>query len=293
LAYLGKVDPEAAQRARYRYACFDHFGEDPQAYGYAASFDLSASCEGEVINQLVELRRRAAEYATRDGRVAADEYFYAEQNARLVKNAEEYYRSMFQGRISSWNLRDRHMAETLDALVAHLEAQALHPKVVVWAHNSHLGDAQATQMGDAGELNLGQLVRQRYGDEAVLVGFTTYHGTVTAASSWGGPAEHKRVLPALRDSYEALFHDLGLPRFLLILGNDDDALRELRQPRLERAIGVIYLPETERISHYFEARLTDQFDAVLHFDDTRAVEPLERTAEWDRGRLPETFPSGV
>jgi erythromycin esterase-like protein len=293
LAYLDKVDPEAAQRARYRYACFDHFGEDPQAYGYAASFDFSASCEGEVISQLVELRRRAAEYATRDGRVAADEYFYAEQNARLVKNAEEYYRSMFQGRISSWNLRDRHMAETLEALVAHLETQAQPPKVVVWAHNSHLGDARATQMGDAGELNLGQLVRERYGDEAVLIGFTTYHGTVTAASTWGGPAEHKRVRPALRDSYEALFHDLGLPRVLLILGNGDGALRELRQPRLERAIGVIYLPETERISHYFEARLTDQFDAVLHFDDTRAVEPLERTAEWERGRLPETFPSGI
>jgi erythromycin esterase-like protein len=293
LAYLDKVDPEAAQRARYRYACFDHFGEDPQAYGYAASFDFSASCEGEVISQLVELRRRAAEYATRDGRVAADEYFYAEQNARLVKNAEEYYCSMFQGRISSWNLRDRHMAETLEALVAHLETQAQPPKVVVWAHNSHLGDARATQMGDAGELNLGQLVRERYGDEAVLIGFTTYHGTVTAASTWGGPAEHKRVRPALRDSYEALFHDLGLPRVLLILGNGDGALRELRQPRLERAIGVIYLPETERISHYFEARLTDQFDAVLHFDDTRAVEPMERTAEWERGRLPETFPSGI
>jgi erythromycin esterase-like protein len=246
-----------------------------------------------VINQLVELRRRAAEYATRDGRVAADDYFYAEQNARLVKNAEAYYRSMFRGRISSWNLRDRHMAETLDALMVHLETQAQHPKVVVWAHNSHLGDARATQMGDAGELNLGQLVRQRYSREAVLIGFTTYHGTVTAASTWGGPAEHKRVREALPDSYEALLHDLGLPRFWLILGNDDDALRELRQPRLERAIGVIYLPETERTSHYFEARLTDQFDAVLHFDETRAVEPLERGAEWERGRVPETFPSGI
>jgi erythromycin esterase-like protein len=293
LGYLDKVDPEGAQRARYRYGCFDHFGEDPQAYGYAANFNLNASCENEVITQLVELRRRAAEYATRDGRVAADEYFYAEQNARLVKNAEEYYRSMFHGRVSSWNLRDRHMAETLDALVVHLETQARHPKVVVWAHNSHLGDARATQMGDAGELNLGQLVRQRYGREAVLIGFTTYHGTVTAASTWGGPAEHKRVQPALPDSYEALFHNLELPRFLLVLGDGDDALQGLRQPRLERAIGVIYLPETERISHYFEARLADQFDAVLHFEETRAVEPLERTAEWERGRMPETFPSGL
>jgi erythromycin esterase-like protein len=165
--------------------------------------------------------------------------------------------------------------------------------VVVWAHNSHLGDARATAMSDAGELNLGQLARQRYGDEAVLIGFTTYHGTVTAASAWGGPAEHKRVRPALRDSYEALFHDLGLPRFLLLIGDRDDALRALQPPRLERAIGVIYLPETERMSHYFEARLAEQFDAVLHFDETRAVEPLERTTERERGRLPETFPSGL
>jgi erythromycin esterase-like protein len=291
LAYLDKVDPEAAQRARYRYACFEHLGEDPQSYGYAASFDLGASCEDEVISELVDLRRRAAEYAARDGRVAADEYVYAEQNARLVKNAEEYYRTMFHGRISSWNLRDRHMAETLEALVSYLECQVSHPKVVVWAHNSHLGDARATQMGEAGELNLGQLVRQRYGRDALLIGFTTYQGTVTAASTWGGPAEYKRVRPALPDSYEALFHELGLPRFLLVLGND--ALRALRQPRLERAIGVIYLPETERISHYFEAQLADQFDAVLHFDTTRAVEPLERTAEWEHGQVPETFPSGI
>jgi erythromycin esterase-like protein len=293
LTYLDRVDPEAARRARYRYSCFDHFGEDPQAYGYAASFDLSASCEDEVIIELAELRRRAAEYAARDGRVAADEYFYAEQNARLVKNAEEYYRAMFHDHISSWNLRDRHMAETLEALMSHLEGQARRPKVVVWAHNSHLGDARATRMGEAGELNLGQLVRQRYGREAVLIGFTTYQGTVTAASTWGGQAEHKRVRPALPDSYEALFHDLGLPRFLFVWGDDGDVLRTLSRPRLERAIGVIYLPETERISHYFHARLADQFDAVLHFDETRAVEPLDRAAQWERGRVPETFPSGI
>jgi erythromycin esterase-like protein len=146
-------------------------------------------------------------------------------------------------------------------------------------------------MGEAGEFNLGQLVRQRYGRDAVLIGFTTYQGTVTAASTWGGPAEYKRVRPALPGSYEALFHKLGLPRFLLVLGHD--ALRDLRQPRLERAIGVIYLPETERVSHYFDARLADQFDAVLHFDTTQAVEPLERTAKWEHERVPETFPSGV
>ena len=160
LGYLDRVDPEAAKRARYRYSCFDHFGEDTQAYGYAASFGLAETCEDEVLGQLIELRRRAAEYASRDGHVAADEFFFAEQNARLVHNAEEYYRSMFHGRISSWNLRDQHMVETLEALVKHLEAQSgSAAKVVVWAHNSHLGDARATEMGEAGELNVGQLVR--------------------------------------------------------------------------------------------------------------------------------------
>src|SRR5207247_1010301 len=167
--------------------------EDSQAYGYAAGFGLTKTCEDEVVSQLSDLRRRAAEYATRDGRVAEDEYFYAEQNARLVKNAEQYYRTMFQGRVSSWNLRDRHMAETLDALVEHLDRQGGRTRVVVWAHNSHVGDARATHMGQEGEWNVGQLVRQKYLRDSVLVGFTTYMGTVTAASEWDGPAERKRV----------------------------------------------------------------------------------------------------
>jgi len=289
LGYLAKVDPEAAQRARYRYACFEHFGEDPQAYGYAASFNLNQSCEDEVADQLRELQRHAAEYADRDGRIAEDEYFYAEQNARLAKNAEEYYRSMFHGRVSSWNLRDTHMADTLDALLAHLDRQGGHTKAVVWAHNSHLGDARATEMG---ELNVGQLVRERYGSEAVLVGFSTYTGSVTAASDWGDPPERKRVRPGLKGSYEALFHEVGIPRFLLPLRNNRAVGEDLRQARLERAIGVIYRPETERLSHYFHARLSDQFDAVLHFDETRALEPLERTAGWETNEPAETFPSG-
>ncbi|HTE17511.1 MAG TPA: erythromycin esterase family protein [Armatimonadota bacterium] len=293
LAYLDRVDPEAAQRAHYRYGCFDHFGEDSQAYGYAASFGLSQSCEEGVVTQLTELRRRAGEYAARDGRMAADEYFYAEQNARLVKNAEQYYRSMFGGRVSSWNLRDRHMAETLDHLVAHLQRDGAPAKVVVWAHNSHLGDARATEMGEGGELNIGQLVRERYGQAAVLVGFSTYTGTVTAASDWGGPAERKAVRPGMEGSYEALFHAVGVPRFLLPLREGGEVAERLRRRRLERAIGVIYHPRTERQSHYFHARLPDQFDAVLHFDQTRAVEPLERVATQDTGEPPETFPSGV
>jgi erythromycin esterase-like protein len=290
LAYLDKVDPEAARRARYRYSCFEDFGEDTQAYGYAATFGLSEPCENEAVSQLMELRQRAAEYARRDGWVAADEFFYAEQNARLVKNAEQYYRSMFRGHTLSWNLRDRHMAETLGALASYLDQQGSRAKVVVWEHNSHLGDARATESGESGQLNVGQLVRERYGREAALVGFTTYTGTVTAASDWDGPAERKLVRPALPQSYELLFHLTPPPRFLLVTRDNEKLAAALREERLERAIGVIYRPQSERLSHYFRARLSGQFDAVMHFDDTRAVEPLERTARWETGELPETYP---
>jgi len=292
LRYLEKVDPDAAKRARARYACFDHVGGDTQAYGFLAASGLARSCEDEVVGQLVELQERAADYARRDGQVAEDELFYAEQNARLVKDAEAYYRAMFLAEVPSWNLRDRHMADTLDALVAHLERQG-DARIVVWAHNSHLGDARATEMSRRGELNVGQLVRERHGRDAVLVGFTTHHGTVTAASDWGGPAERKRVRPALPGSYEAMFHATELDRFLLACRDADKVSEWLRDPALERAIGVIYRPETERGSHYFYARLPDQFDAVIHFDETRAVEPLERTAEWDTGEPPATFPFAV
>jgi len=208
-----------------------------------------------------------------------------------VKNAERYYRAMFESRVSSWNLRDQHMVESLDALVVHLGAS---PKIAVWAHNSHLGDARATEMGDHGELNVGQLVRERYAKDVLLLGFTTYTGSVTAASDWDGPVERKIVRPALNGSYEALFHETGVPRFLLILRDNNWLSTVLNKKRLERAIGVIYLPETERASHYFEARLADQFDAVIHLDETRAVEPLERTSQWEAGEeLPETFPFAV
>jgi len=291
LDFLDKVDPEAARRARYRYSCFEHFGEDTQAYGYAASFGLSKSCEDEAVNQLVEMQKRAGDLASRDGRVDPDAFFMAEQNARLVKNAERYYRSMFASRVESWNLRDQHMVETLDALVNHLGASSA--KIAIWAHNSHLGDARATEMGDHGEINVGQLVRQRYGQDAVLAGFTTYTGTVTAASNWDAPAERKRVRPALPGSYEDLFHATDVPGFLLMLRGADWLSGVLNQQRLERAIGVIYLPESERVSHYFKARLADQFDAVIHLDQTRAVEPLERTSQWEAGELPETYPFAV
>jgi erythromycin esterase-like protein len=293
LNYLDKVDPDGAARARERYACFEQFGPDPQTYGHEAGLGLSESCEQEVIHQLLELQSYAAEYARRNGFRATDDFFYAEQNARLVKNAERYYREMFRGRVSSWNLRDHHMTETLVALMSHLQAQGRPAKIVVWAHNSHLGDARATDMARAGEMNVGQLVREHYGKNAVLVGFSTSNGTVTAASNWGGPAERKIVRPALGDSFEGLFHETDLPRFLLTFRGGGRAASVLDKPMLERAIGVIYRPETERMSHYFHARITDQFDAVLHFDHTRAVEPLERTAEWEEGELPETYPTGM
>jgi erythromycin esterase-like protein/predicted phosphoribosyltransferase len=299
--FLDRVDPAAAGRARRRYACFEQKSpvgskNDGQEYGAAAGLGLAASCEQEVVAQLRELRRHATEFASASP-LGADEFFFAEQNARVAQNAEAYYRAMFGDRAVSWNLRDRHMMDTLEALVRHLHGTAGRSKIVVWAHNSHLGDARATDMVTHGELNLGQLVRESFGesfkDRAALIGMTTYAGTVTAASAWGGPVDRKTVRPALPGSYEAVFHDVGLPRFLLDLRDDDADVRVLEQPRLERAIGVIYLPETERASHYFHARLPHQFDAVIHIDKTQALIPLERKAGRQSGDLPETYPSAV
>ena len=244
------------------------------------------------MQQLIELQRRTYEYVHRDGQIAEDDFFSAEQNARLVRNAEEYYRSMFRGRLSTWNLRDRHMAETLHALSAHLDGRYGRSKIVIWAHNSHLGDARATSMGRRGEWNLGQLVRERYPNDSFSIGFTTYAGTVTAAHDWGDAAEVMQVRRALPGSYEALFHSVGHPAFSLPLRSGAH-LAGLRQEKLERAIGVIYRPETERVSHYFDAVLPDQFDAILHIDRTRALRPLEQHADAPVEEVPETFPSGV
>jgi erythromycin esterase-like protein len=214
----------------------------------------------------------------------------------LVRNAEAYYRAMFSGRVPSWNLRDQHMAETLEALRTHVQRKAGDAKMVVWAHNSHLGDASATAMAAEGELNLGQLVRERHGREAFLLGFTTYRGTVTAAANWDEPAQQRQVRPALAGSYEALLHDAAtpeMPDFLLNL-RDPEVATHLRPARLERAIGVIYRPETERFSHFFLASLPDQFDAVIHLDRTSALTPLDPDPGWEKvEELPETFPFGV
>ena len=291
IEYLDKVDPGAANRARRGYACFDALGEDVQLYGYAASLNMERSCEDEVVEQLVDLRRRAAEYATRDGRIAADEYFVAEQNAQVVRNAETYYRAMFRGGTESWNVRDRHMMATLEALLAHVGHTDRPPRAVVWAHNSHLGDARATSMADIGELNLGQLVRERFGSTCCSIGMTTHEGEVTAAHAWDEPAALRTVRPSLPGSYERLFHDVGLPAFIASVSSPGLA-STLAGPRPERAIGVIYRPETERASHYFAARLPRQFDVVVHVDRTRAVEPLERWGRHDID-LPETYPTGV
>ena len=293
IAYLEQVDPAAASRARRRYECLHPFSQDSSGYGQAVLLGVSEPCRRRVLEQLVELRRHAGDYLRNDGLVAEDRYFLAEQNATVVADAEEYYRTMFGSPAPSWNLRDRHMADTLDQLQVHLARHGDAGKIVVWEHNSHVGDARSTEMAQRGELNLGQLMRERHARDAVLVGFTTYSGTVTAASEWGGEAERKRVRPALPDSYEALLHETDIPAFLLCPLGMSGSGRALREPRLQRAIGVIYRPETERQSHWFAACASQQFDALVHIDVTRAVEPLERTGTWELGEPPETYPTAL
>lgn len=285
LRYLGTVDPQLQAAARARYSCFDHYGEDTQHYGYAAGIGLSQSCQDAVIAQLRELQQRSG--------AQDDAFFAARQNARLVRNAEEYYRTMFRGRVSSWNLRDQHMADTLDELALHLSAEAGEPaKIVVWEHNSHIGDARATEVGRMGEWNVGQLAREHHGDQARLVGFSTYEGWVTAASGWDEPAQRQRVRPALADSYEDLFHRAGMPAFGLALRGNTALHDVLQEERLQRAIGVVYQPRTERHSHYYHTCLPRQFDAMLHVDVTEAVTPLENSGRRSN-EPPETYPSGV
>ena len=297
--YLEGVDPEAAQRARARYGCFDDLADEPQAYGHAVTFGLRPDCERGVLQQLTELCRRAADRLTHDTSAGPDELFYAQQNARVVHNAENYYRTMFGGRTDSWNVRDQHMAETLGLLADHLEAQRGRPaRIVVWAHNSHIGDARATDAAEREQLNLGQLVRERATPtDTFLLGFTTHAGSVTAAHDWDLPAERRTVLPSRPDSIERLLHDSGLDRFLLRTRDAPDAVRRaLEVPRLERAIGVVYRPDTERWSHYFEAVPARQFDAVVHLDTTTALTPLDAAAEagtTEPAAEPETFPSGL
>jgi erythromycin esterase-like protein len=293
IAYLDHTDPKEAAKARVLYGCIDRFGRDPQNYGLLAGAGVSDTCRAEVIRQLVNLCLKEVEDLARDGRAAADEEFFARQNARFVKNAESYYRKMFRSYVSSWNLRDEHMMEMLVELIAHLQSSNGSAKVVVWAHNSHVGDARATEMSWRGELNIGQLVREAFPGQCRLIGFTTYTGSVTAASGWRLPAQRKRVRPGLEGSIEKLFHQVAVPNFMLDLTHPNPATEALDAPRIERAIGVVYQPESERHSHYFEASLARQFDAVLHYDLTRAVEPLERMAIREPSVVPVAFPVGL
>lgn len=291
VSYLEQVDPQQAQAARELYACLDHV-RDPQDYGHAAAAGLRPPCREAAAKLLMDLVRKAPEYRADGGRAKSDEQFLAERNAYVVLNAEHYYRAMFTGRTNTWNLRDTHMVNTLLALRRHLRDGGRRGRIVVWAHNSHLGDARATEMSKRGEWNVGQLLRQEIGEEHVLlVGFTTYTGHVTAARDWDAPAEQRWVRPAHRDSYEHMLHGTRMDRFFLPLGRD--VAGALGGPALERAIGVVYRPETELASHYFPAAIGAQFDAVFHLDETNAVEPLEVTRHWARHEPPDTYPSGL
>jgi protein-L-isoaspartate(D-aspartate) O-methyltransferase len=287
LRYLENVDPEAAQVARLRYGCLTPWERDPALYGRAALTSRFALCETEVLTTLREMLDRRMEYTAGDG----ESFLDAVQNARVVANAERYYRAMYYGSAESWNLRDRHMFDTLRMLLGFRGPEA---KAVVWEHNSHIGNAAATEMGAQGELNVGQLVRDEFQDYAYLIGFGTDHGTVAAATDWDGEMEIKRVRPAHPDSYERLCHLTELPAFLLHLREPKrpELREELEIPRLERAIGVIYRPETELLSHYFQAVLPWQFDEYVWFDETRAVTPLG-SEEASGEEMPETYPFGL
>jgi len=286
LAYLDDVDPTAARVARARYGTLTPWQRDPAAYGQAVLRGRYASSEEVVVRMLVELLERRLDYARRDG----ERFFDAAQNARVVASAEQYYRAMYYGSAASWNLRDRHMFDTLGALPSLYGPGA---KGVVWAHNSHVGDARATEMSGRGELNVGELCRLHHARDAYIVGFGTDHGSVAAASEWGGPVERLRVRPAHELSYERLCHESGVPAFLLHLREPrrQSLRQELLSARLERAIGVIYRPESELVSHYFQASLPRQFDDYVWIDETRAIEPFDVEAVLDADA--DTFPSGL
>ena len=284
LEYLDDVDPESARIARVRYGCLTPWQADPATYGHAALIGHYPTCEKDVVHTLKDLLGKGKAYAEHDG----ERFLDAVQNARLVANAERYYRIMYYGSRASWNLRDEHMFETLQTLLAYRGPDS---KGIVWAHNSHVGNAAATEMSARGEHNIGQLCRERFGKQCYAIGFGTDRGTVAAATDWDGPLEIKDVRPALEGSYERLSHESGVPRFMLGLRDRESAhARGLIKPRLERAIGVIYRPETERLSHYFDAVLPRQFDDYIWFDETHAVTPL-RVEELEG--LPDTYPFGV
>lgn len=285
LDYLDNVDPEVAKVARHRYGCLTPWQSDPAAYGRAAITGAYRVCEADVTRMLQDLLTKRLDFASKDG----ESFFDAAQNARLIADAELYYRIMYYGSHESWNLRDRHMFSTLMNLLAFSGSDA---KAVIWEHNSHVGDASATEMASRGELNIGQLCRQQFGDDAYSIGFGTDSGTVAAASYWDGPMEVKQIKPSNERSYEFLCHESGVEAFLLPLRHAESKglYAQLSEPRLERAIGVIYRPETELASHYFQARLPGQFDEYFWYDHTHAVEPL---LVKEMEGMPDTYPFGL
>ena len=281
LTYLDRVDPMAAIEARRRYSCLTPYLDRPQSYG-AAALHTGRDCVDHVVAQLVALLEERLSYAAADG----ETFFDAEQNARVVCAAEAYYRAMYQGVAASWNLRDSHMFDTLTRLISRRGGA----KTIVWAHNSHIGNAGATSMGDAGELNIGQLCKDKFGHDAVSIGFSTARGAVLAADDWGEEPRVMNINAPLSGSWERVFADAGLARSLTAWRDDPDLAAELDQPRPERAIGVIYRPQSERVSHYFNARLSHQFDAMTWFGETHPVTPLPgRPSEG----APDIYPFGV
>jgi erythromycin esterase-like protein len=289
IQYLEKNDPEAAKRARERYQCLQEYGDEPTHYAYAVEKGLVPGCKEKVYSQLVELLQMEMRKWQEIG-IDQEELLFLIQNAKIVVNAEAYYGALLKGPEVTWNLRDRHMMDTLESLRLYYQhILGIPPKIIIWAHNSHVGDARATQSAQRGEINIGQLAREKYKHDCYLIGFSTYTGEVTAASTWGGITQRKKVRPALQGSYEHAFRQLKAPNFLLFLNEESP----LQQPRLQRAIGVIYRPETERMSHYYYSYLLQQFDALIHIDITSAVTPLYETHAWEKGELPETFPFGL
>ena len=285
LRYLDRVDPETAGIARHRYGCLTPWQNDPAAYGHAALTGAYRTCEMSVVSMLRDILTKQNLYMAHDG----ERYNDVVQNARLVANAERYYRVMYYGSRASWNLRDSHMFETLQSLLAYHGRDS---KAIVWAHNSHVGNAAATEMAARGETNIGELCRKEFGDQVYSIGFGTHSGHVAAASDWDGPMEIKPVQPSRNDSYERLFHDTDVARFLLPMrtGLTQNLKNALMKPRLERAIGVIYRPDTELASHYFQAVLPQQFDEYIWFDETSAVSPFETL---ELAGLPDTYPFGL
>lgn len=285
LDYLDEVDPELAEEARVRYGCLSPWEGDPQQYGAATSSGRYPDCEGDVVEMLTDLLEKRMEYISADG----DRYHNMIQNAQVVKDAEEYYRSMYYGSTNSWNVRDQHMFDSLKNL---LEFRGADAKAIVWAHNSHVGDARASSFSAGGRHNIGQLCRQEWGDEVRLIGFGTDHGTVAAADNWGGSVKMKELNSSLERSFEKEFHETGIDNFVLPLRKDHSkaVYKTLEKPRRQRAVGVIYRPETELASHYFEASLSRQFDEYIWFDSTAAVDPIEHKEE---EKVPETYPFGV